>query len=337
MADGVGKRLRIRFWGESMAAFTEFAAAVWESLILRISNITVKDIVDIAIVSVLIYYFIRFIRDRRAGKLAIGVAVLVLFQGLSVLFELSALRFLLENVFQVGIIALIILFQPELRSMLESVGGESLKSIRSIGEQKDTQALLSMIGAVCEAAVDLSEIRTGVLIVIERSTKLGDVIKSGTVVNADTSSFLLKNIFFKNSPLHDGAVVIRGDRVYAAGCLLPLSQNLNIIRDLGTRHRAAIGMSENSDALVIVVSEETGTISMARDGRLRRGYDYNTLHWELENALIDPAGRRKLPWLRSQEEKENEKKAAEAEKENPPSAAAAVKSAVEKTPAQKKR
>ena len=256
-----------------MAAFKELLSALWDSLVTQISDISINDMLDIAIVSVIFFYIIRFIRERRAGKLAVGVLLLLIFEVISNILELATVQFILENVFQAGLIALIVLFQPELRSMLESVGGESIKSLKSIREQKDSQELTNMIQSVCGAVSDLSETATGALIVIERGTKLGDVIKSGTVVNADSSPFLIKNIFFKNSPLHDGAMIIRGDRVYAAGCLLPLSQNADIIRDLGTRHRAAIGMSENSDAIVIVVSEETGTISLAQDGYLRRGYD----------------------------------------------------------------
>jgi len=286
-----------------MAAFKELIAALWDSLVTQISDITISDMLDIAIVTVIFFYVIKFIRERRAGKLAVGVLLLLAFEIISNILGLATVKFILENVFQVGLIALIVLFQPELRSMLENVGGESLKSLKSIREQKDTQQITTMIDSVCSAAKDLSDTATGALIVIERGTKLGDVIKSGTVVNGDASPFLIKNIFFKNSPLHDGAMVIRDGRIYAAGCLLPLSQNADIIRDLGTRHRAAIGMSENSDALVVVVSEETGTISMARDGYLRRGYDSETLKAELEDILIGHTGQKSiLPWVKPQGE-----------------------------------
>ena len=293
-----------------MATLKELLLTIWESLVTQVSDITFTDILDIAIVSVIFYYVFRFIRDRRAGKLAVGVFLLVLFEAVSTILELATVQFILENVFQVGLIAIIILFQPELRSMLESMGGESLKSLKSIREQKDTQQTLGMIDGVCEAVSGLSDTQTGALIVIERETKLGDVIRSGTVVNADTSPFLIKNIFFKNSPLHDGAMVIREDRVYAAGCLLPLSQNTDIIRDLGTRHRAAIGMSENSDAIVIVVSEETGKISVAQGGLLKRGYDTATLKWELEAALVEHHGTKHLlPWKKKDDDVQKSDKA----------------------------
>lgn len=293
--------------GVFMTAFKELMSTLGNSLVTQISDISVNDMLDIAIVSVIFFYVIKFIRERRAGKLAVGVLLLLAAEMLSNLLELATVQFILENVLQVGIIALIVLFQPELRSMLESMGGESLKSLKSIREQKDTQQLTNMIESLCSAVSDLSASATGALIVIERSTKLGDVIRSGTVVNADASSFLIKNIFFKNSPLHDGAMIIRDDRVYAAGCLLPLSQRADIIRDLGTRHRAAIGMSENSDAVIIVVSEETGTVSLARDGYLKRGYDSDTLRIELEELLIGHAApKRILPWVKSQDEPSGE-------------------------------
>lgn len=268
-----------------MEKITEFVSYAWNYFITQVTSITFTDVVDILIVSVLFYYIIRFIRDRRAGKLAVGVMLLILCQGLASVFDLTTLKFIMENVFQVGILAIIIVFQPELRSMLENVGGDSLRSLRSIGERSNPENE-KMIGQLCEALCDMSLSKTGALVAIERSTKLGDVIKSGTVVNADVSSFLLKNIFFNKAPLHDGAVIIRDGRIYAAGCLLPLSTNLDIIKDLGTRHRAAIGMSENSDAAVLVVSEETGTISFALGGQLKRNYNYASLRAELENLLI---------------------------------------------------
>jgi diadenylate cyclase len=245
------------------------------------------DIIDILIVSVVVYYLIKFIRERRAGKLAAGVVILLIFEAAGQILDFMALQFLMQNVFQVGIIALIVVFSPELRSALEKMGGLSLRNLRSITEQKDIQAATSMINDLCEALFDLSKDKTGALVVIENSTKLGDVIKSGTLLNAEMSPFLIKNIFFNKAPLHDGAVIVRGTRIYAAGCFLPLSENTDIIKDLGTRHRAAIGMSENSDAIILVVSEETGIISMAHEGKLRRSYDYMSLRRELLGMLIN--------------------------------------------------
>jgi len=257
-----------------------------QSIFRIIKSISILDIIDIICVAILLYYAYRFIRDRRAGKLALGVVFIIAFLLMSDLLEMNALNFLLQNVVQIGLIALIIVFQPELRTALEKMGGESLRGFRNIGEQKDTAAKLAMIDAVSEAVEDMSASKTGALIVFERSTRLGDLILTGTVINADATPFLIKNIFFNKAPLHDGALIVREERLYAAGCLLPLSANPDIIKDLGTRHRAAIGMSENSDAVVIVVSEETGTVSVAYEGMLKRGFERETLVKELRHYLV---------------------------------------------------
>ncbi len=253
-----------------------------------IRDMGVVDFIDIAIVAILFYYMYKFIRERRAGKLAAGILILLLTLVLSNVLNMHAMQFILHNVFQVGVIAVIVVFQPELRSALEKMGSEPLKGLRSIGEAKSGERAqtLAMISEVTEAVCDMSLDKTGALIVIERTTKLGDIIKSGTVINANPTAFLIRNIFFNKAPLHDGAMVIRDDRLYAAGCFLPLSTNNDIIKDLGTRHRAAIGMSENSDAVIVVVSEETGTISIAVEGQLKRNYSYNTLKSELTGLLI---------------------------------------------------
>lgn len=267
-----------------MEKFRTVVSYIWN--IIR--DMGVVDFIDIAIVAILFYYMYKFIRERRAGKLAAGILILLLTLVLSNLLNMHAMQFILHNVFQVGVIAVIIVFQPELRSALEKMGSEPLKGLRSIGEAKSGERAqtLAMISEVTEAVCDMSLDKTGALIVIERTTKLGDIIKSGTVINANPTAFLIRNIFFNKAPLHDGAMVIRDDRLYAAGCFLPLSTNNDIIKDLGTRHRAAIGMSENSDAVIVVVSEETGTISIAVEGQLKRNYSYNTLKSELTGLLI---------------------------------------------------
>ncbi len=272
-----------------MASFVQSLNWIWEYFISQISAIKIKDILDILIVSIVIYYLIKFIRDRRAGKLAIGVVLLISFQFLGQILNLMAVQFIMQNVFQVGMLALVVVFQTEIRAALEKMGGEPLRNLRNIAEQKDTAAINTMINDLCEAVFDLSHDKTGALIVIERSTKLGEFIKSGVLINADISPFLLKNIFFNKAPLHDGAVIIRGSRIYAAGCFLPLSENGDIIKDLGTRHRAGIGMSEVSDAIILIVSEETGIISVAHEGNLHRNYDYLSLHRELDSILISDA------------------------------------------------
>jgi len=248
---------------------------------------TIFDFIDIFIVGLLIFLAYRFISERRAGKLALGIIMLVALATLSEILKLRTIAFLMSNLFQVGIIAIIIVFQPELRAALETLGKEPLKTFKSFGDKKSNQTMNEMIDAVSDACAELSSERTGAIIVIERTTKLGDIIKSGTVINAEPTQFLIRNIFYEGAPLHDGAVVIREGRVYAAGCFLPLTMNSDITKDLGSRHRASIGMSENSDAIVVVVSEETGTISIATDGNLERGYNRTTLKKELVSRLIE--------------------------------------------------
>ena len=255
---------------------------IWQVLL----DIRIIDILDIALVSVMLFFAFRFIRERRAGKLALGIVLLFLIMIISDVLEMYVTRFFLQNIFQVGILVLIVLFQPEIRSALEKIGGEPIKSIKGIGEQKDSTETLAVSREISETMQDLAEEKTGALLVFERTTKLGDIVKTGTVLNADVSSFLLKNIFFNKAPMHDGATIISNNKVYSAGCFLPLSLNESIIKDLGTRHRAGIGMSENSDAVVIIVSEETGTISLAVDGKLKRGYDADSLAAELEGLLL---------------------------------------------------
>jgi diadenylate cyclase len=255
-----------------MEAIREFMSEIW----MLISSVDVQDVFDILIVAILLYMAFTFIRNRRAGKLIVGVVLLIALQLIAKTFGLLTINYMLGNFFEVGMIALIILFQPEFRSALEKMGSEPLKSIRMIADKNYTQKMTQMIDSVCEASCQMAKEKTGALIVIERKTRLGEHINSGTVLNAETSAPLLENLFFKNSPLHDGAVVIRSGRVYAAGCFLPLSSN-DDFKDLGTRHHAAVGVSEVSDAVVIVVSEQTGTISVALEGTLRRNLDYVSL------------------------------------------------------------
>lgn len=255
-------------------------------IILQLSSLSVFDIIDIAVVSVIFYYLFKFISDRRAGKLAVGILIIVASLFLSDVFNMHTLNFLLENVVQVGIIGILIVFQSDLRSFLEKVGGSSIIGSLNKKTSGDMQKTMQCIDSVVESCISFSENKTGALIVFERSTKLGDVIRTGTVINSDPAAFLIKNIFYNKAPLHDGAMIIRDFRLYAAGCFLPLSQNENIVQNLGTRHRAAIGMSENSDSVVVVVSEETGTISIALGGELKMNYNAQTLKSELIKYLI---------------------------------------------------
>ena len=244
------------------------------------------DVLDILILALVFYYVYRFIRDRRAGKLAIGLLIIVALYVLSSALNMYALEYILQNFYQIGLIAVLIVFQPELRAALEKVGGTSFSGLKNFaGDSRELSAINNVIEVVCSSASDLSRDKIGALIVIERTTKLGEYINSGVVVDAEMSTHILKNIFFNKAPLHDGAVIVRNNRVYAAGCFLPLSTHDDINQELGTRHRAAIGLSELSDAVVIVVSEETGNISVALGGDLKRNYNYTSLKQELNTLL----------------------------------------------------
>ncbi len=255
-------------------------------LAARITSIGFFDVLDIIIVSVIFYYTYRFVRDRRAGKLALGILLVFLALFASNILGMQAVSYLIENIVQVGMIGVIILFQSELRTFLEKMGGQSILPINKKKDKKYFSQTIKCIDAVVEAVSDFSAEKTGALIIFERSTKLGDVIKTGTVIDAEAGAYMIKNIFFNKAPMHDGALIIRNNRLYSAGCFLPLSVNPEIVKDLGTRHRAGIGMSENSDAVVVIVSEETGTISIAVDGRITRDYDSITLKRELVKLLF---------------------------------------------------
>lgn len=262
--------------------FTDF----WTNLSRTVAAITITDVLDIACLAVLFYLVYRFIRDRRAARLTVGIILFVIVMFLSEVLHMHAMRFVLQNVFQVGLISLVIIFQPELRSGLEKMGAEPIRGLRSIADLRDSASIKETIANVCDAASDLSASKTGALIVFERTTKLGDLVLTGTVINSDPTPLLIKNIFFNKAPLHDGALIIRNNRLYSAGCLLPLSSNPDLMKDLGTRHRAAVGMSENSDAVIVIVSEETGIISVANDGKLYRGFDRERLENRLQKYLL---------------------------------------------------
>ena len=265
----------------------DFIAGLAEFIIGRISSITIFDVLDIAIVSVVFYYIFKFVRDRRAGKLAIGIFFIILLLLISEFFNMYALNFLLGNIVQVGIIGLMIVFQSELRFFLEKVGGNSfIAGINRKNDKRMFSDVVKCIDAIVDACTSFSAEMVGALIVFERGTKLGDVIKTGTIIDSEPTEYLIKNIFFNKAPLHDGALVVRNCRLYSAGCFLPLSANDGINKDLGTRHRAALGMSENSDAVVVVVSEETGNISIALEGNLTRDYTPDTLRRTLITLLV---------------------------------------------------
>lgn len=266
-------------------------ASEWNQIIGTVKAIGVWDILDIVIVAVLIYQVIKLIRETRAMQLAKGLILLLLLYFVAYNLNMKTVRFIMQNVVATGVLALVIVFQPELRRMLEHVAQTKLNkfNIFQSSPEKDSELMAvwgSSISTIAHACEHLSKTKTGALIVFERETKLGEIIKTGTVVDAQPSDELIGNLFFVNSPLHDGAMIIRDGRICASGCFLPLSQNYTISKEMGTRHRAALGMSENSDAVVVVVSEETGTISIAQGGVIERNFTIPQLEKRLYHEIL---------------------------------------------------
>ncbi len=286
-----------------------------EGIIHIVRAITWVDVLDILAVSVILYFAYKFIRNKRAGKLLAGVLLLLVVLAIGELTGMHAMQFIFQNFFQVGVISLVILFQPELRSALEKVADTPLKGLKNITD-RGVDNTIFVIREVSTAVSEMASTKTGALIVCERSTKLGDIISTGTVVDAHVNSFLIRNIFFNKAPLHDGAMIISEGRVHAAGCLLPLSAQNDINRDLGTRHRAAIGLSENSDAVVIVVSEETGIISVAVDGTLLRNFSAETLRAKLTELLVQDNDRDQNKGSKNGKKRKKSSKKAKKEADN---------------------
>ncbi len=258
---------------------------IWQHLRL----ITVFDVIDIILVAALIFYILRLVKGTTAEYLLKGVLVLFGALLLSDLLRLNIINYLLSSIFQIGILAIVVLFQPELRNMLHKFGTtHHLKLFRS-QEKDDTQTIRLAIANIVEAASAMSSTRTGALIVFQKEDSVTSVANSGTAIDAETTAELIKNIFYPKSPLHDGAVIITGGRIRAAGCILPLSANLNISKELGTRHRAALGMSEAYDSLSLVVSEENGYISLASGGVLKRRLSPENLERILCDQLLPKA------------------------------------------------
>ncbi len=265
-----------------------------------IKIIKISDIIDVTIVAIVVYKVFNLIRETRAIQLIKGIVVLLLATQLSVWFQFNTINFILRHTMQVGVLALLVVFQPELRRVLEQIGRSRFSNIFNFEEEESENVISLRIEEIAKAVYSLSEGRVGALIVLERDTKMGDIIRTGIEVDSLVTAELLENIFVPNTPLHDGAVVIRKNRIKAAACFLPLTQNQNLSTELGTRHRAAIGLSEDSDAVVIVVSEETGKISLALDGDLTRNLTSEILKKALHKTLqIDPVmknGKKLLSW-----------------------------------------
>ena len=247
-------------------------------------TIELTDFLDIAIMVFVIYKVLVLVQSTKAASLLKGLFVFLAALMASSLFHLNGINFILSRMVDLGVLALIILFQPEIRRILEQMG--SRRFIAFFTHTESVNVMEQMIGQTVLACTEMSQSRTGALIVFEREMLLDDMVRSGTVLDAAVSSELLKNIFFVKAPMHDGAVIVRHGRVLGAGCMLPLSKNVNLSRDLGMRHRAGSGMSENSDAVVVIVSEETGSISVATGGMLKRHLMPETLENLLRNELL---------------------------------------------------
>ena len=255
--------------------------AFLEYLVKYVQLLRISDLIDILIVSVIVYYLINLIRETRAMQLVKGIIFLFMAFFLSQWLKLNALNYILGGAMQIGAFAVIVIFQPELRNLLERMGRFKVGRIIDFASDTTEDDLHRVIDSIAQAAANMSATKTGALIVMERATRLGEYISTGTMLDANVSSGLLENIFVPNTPLHDGAVII----IVTAGCLLPLTANNNLSRDLGTRHRAAIGLSEVTDAVIIVVSEETGKISIALNGSLTRNLSRESLAKALKKIM----------------------------------------------------
>ncbi len=265
----------------------EFFGNLFNSIVGFVSTLRFTDLIDIIVVAFIIYNVSKFVKETRAEQLIKGLVIFGVIYLVASLLSLKALKFILDIVVQYGVIALIVMFQPELRRILEQIGRNRIsRFFTKDGFEHNISDERQALAQIVKAVFAMSKERVGALIVFERETKLGEIINTGTVINADATEDLIQNIFFNKAPLHDGAMIIRNFRIQAAGCFLPLSQNYQISRDLGTRHRAALGISENSDALAVVVSEETGIVSLTRNGKLERDLDSATLTDILEKLFI---------------------------------------------------
>lgn len=265
--------------------------AAWNQLWYALSNIRIFDIIDILVMAFIIYKAIGFLRETRAGQLVKGIVILFFVYIIAKWWNLAVLSWALTKIMDSVIIAAAVIFQPELRRILEQVGRTKFSHGQFFDDGENS--LSESIDKICKAAGFMQEKKIGALIVFERTTQLGEIINTGTVIDANASVSIVNNIFFPKSPLHDGAMIVRNGRVYAAGCILPLTQSNEINSQLGTRHRAAIGMSENSDAVVLVVSEETGIMSIVHGGKITRNYNSVTATAELHRLLISSSAQQK--------------------------------------------
>ncbi len=264
-----------------------------ENFLAVLRTFRFKDLVDITAIGIIIFYLTKLVRETRAVQLVKGIFVLLVLYGAANLFHFTMMTALLNRFFEFAVIVLFIVFQPEIRKFLEQLGRSNYTYRRLmsmlIGSSTDSELPLvsQYISIYVDSIMQLHEHKTGALIVFERRTKLGDIADTGTIINATPSVMMIGNVFFNKAPLHDGAMIVRDGKVFAAGCILPLTHdNKNVDDNLGTRHRAGIGVSEVSDAVVVVVSEETGAISICRNGTIKRNFNRDTLTRELNRRLV---------------------------------------------------
>lgn len=284
----------------------------FQNLLYQIPKIGISDIIDILVVSFLIYTVLRLVRSSSAARVAWTVLVLLIATWLTSVFDLYACNWILNKILELGFISLVVIFQPEIRRAMERFGGKFFLNLVDPASKKSVEE--SAIEATVSACEIMSKERVGVLLIFERSVSLEEYFKTGTLIDAKVTEQLLRNLFFPKASLHDGAVIVRGGRIAAAGCVMPLSENTHLSSDLGTRHRAGIGTSEVSDAVVVIVSEETGTISVAIGGMLKRHLAPQTLGKLLTNELISEPETKSSPvksWFMSHfktRQEQNEKK-----------------------------
>lgn len=262
------------------------------TILNTVRNMNISSVIDILIVAYLIYRAYKLIIETRAELLLRGIVLILLLIPISYIFNLTMVYTIISKAITIGVLTLVIIFQPEIRRILEHLGRSAFSDRRVL---RDADILTKVVNEIVEAVDNLSESKTGALIVIEQDTGLGDISETGTKIDAVVSTALLENIFVPNTPLHDGATIIRGARISSSGCVLPLTTNKDISKSLGTRHRAALGLSEVSDALVLIVSEETGTISLALNGKLVRNYDKERLQKILVKILTSKI-EKKITW-----------------------------------------
>lgn len=264
----------------------EFIMATLQGAWRYVMTLGISDYLDIALMAYGIYLLLKIVGTSKVESFGKVILLFLLALMLSDALSLNGINFVLSHVLSLGALALIVLFQPEIRRLIDQLGSSRLRAFNPFARTQQVSAIENAIAQTVLACTEMSKTRTGVLIVFEREINLDEMARTGTIVDAQVSSELLKNIFFVKAAMHDGAVIIRDGRILAGGCMLPLSKNVNLSRDLGMRHRAGIGMSENSDAVVVIVSEETGTISVAIGGLLKRHLKPETLEKLLINELM---------------------------------------------------